>query len=102
MEAPLESIRRFFKVALGHSSYRSSPFFPPSLSLALSFFFSSSSLRPPPFHTRELQTPRVNIIALKLKAPTSSPHSLALVRLVALSHNLAQFDRYIGAVLCHG
>lgn len=74
-----------------------------SLSLSRSLFFSSSSsLRPPPFHTRELQTPRVNIIALKLKAPTSSPHSLALVRLVALSHNLAQFDRYIGAVLCHG
>lgn len=51
----------------------------PPTGLLLSFlpliFFPS--LRPPPFCTRELQTPRVNIIALKLKAPTSSPHSLA-------------------------
>lgn len=51
-----------------------SSLFPPS------HFFPlfSPSLRPPPFRTRELRTPRVNIIALKLKAPTSSPHTLAL------------------------
>lgn len=77
----------------------------PPTGLLLSFlpliFFSS--LRPPPFPYKTAPDPQGEHYCSKVEGPYLFPPLPGFrVKVVALSHNLAQFDRYIGAALCRG
>lgn len=67
---------------------------------SLSFFFSFPSSSP--FLYKRAPDPQGEHYCSKVEGPyLFSPLPGFRVRLDALSHNLAQFDQYIGAVLCH-